>query len=253
MGLADLHIHSIYSWDGTASISAILKHASDNVNLDVIAITDHDEIKGALEAREMASKYKVEVITGSEISTADGHCLALFIDRTIPAGLSLEETVLRVGDQGGICIAAHPATKGTKSLNAFTIHVARRNPQVAQILVGVEVLNSSLLLRRSFKVAEAIALFEGMAWVGNSDAHTLSLVGTGASRFPGTTSSDLLAALIARETRVYYPVPQSPLKIMSHWLKGFALRTAGWVAWNPYPEAPVILGRKAHLGIHGPS
>lgn len=44
MGLADLHLHTIYSYDGTASLAAVLKREKQ-VGLDVIAITDHDELK----------------------------------------------------------------------------------------------------------------------------------------------------------------------------------------------------------------
>jgi predicted metal-dependent phosphoesterase TrpH len=53
MGFADLHIHSIYSYDGTASVHAILRRARQ-IGLDVIAITDHDEINGSLKALELA-------------------------------------------------------------------------------------------------------------------------------------------------------------------------------------------------------
>ena len=79
MGLADLHLHTIYSYDGTASIQAVLTRARQ-IGLDVIAITDHDEIAGALKALELAPHYGVEVIPGSEITTAEGDLLALFIN-----------------------------------------------------------------------------------------------------------------------------------------------------------------------------
>ncbi len=75
MGLADLHLHTIYSYDGTASLAAVLNRAKQ-LGLDVIAITDHDEIAGALKAMKLASNYGVEVIPGSEITTADGDLLA---------------------------------------------------------------------------------------------------------------------------------------------------------------------------------
>ena len=95
MGKADLHIHTIYSWDGTCTVEAVLKQAAHTAELDVIAITDHDEIQGAQEAAELAPRYGIEVIPGSEISTADGHLLALFIPKKISAGLSVVETILR--------------------------------------------------------------------------------------------------------------------------------------------------------------
>ncbi|HLA08610.1 MAG TPA: PHP domain-containing protein [Anaerolineales bacterium] len=72
MGLADLHIHTICSYDGTASVPAVLARAK-KIGLNVIAITDHDEIAGSLKARGLASKYSVEVIPGIEITTPEGY------------------------------------------------------------------------------------------------------------------------------------------------------------------------------------
>ena len=69
MGLADLHVHTIYSYDGTASIPAVLARARQ-IGLDVIAITDHDEIAGSLQALELAPAFGVEVIPGMEVTTA---------------------------------------------------------------------------------------------------------------------------------------------------------------------------------------
>ena len=91
MGLADLHLHTIYSYDGTATLPAVLRRARE-IGLNVIAITDHDEIAGALEAVKLASHYGVEVIPASEITTAEGDLLALFIHEKIQPGLSLIET-----------------------------------------------------------------------------------------------------------------------------------------------------------------
>ena len=88
MGTADLHIHSIYSHDATTTVRAILKQASD-VGLNVIAVTDHDEIRGSLEARELAPKYGIEAISGAEVTTKDGHLVALFVDTLPPSGLPL--------------------------------------------------------------------------------------------------------------------------------------------------------------------
>lgn len=247
MGLADLHIHSIWSHDGTATISAILKYVTSNTKLNLIAITDHDKINGALEAVDLAPKYNIEVIPGSEISTRDGHLLALFINKAIAPGLSLSETVLRVGKQNGLCIAAHPSNGNSFSLKPETIIKARKDPDVARILIGVETVNSSLIIKRSFRIAEKLAFLQSMARVGNSDAHTLSLVGTAATIFPGTSSSDLKKALLNRETDIQYEVNQNAVKILSHWFRNYILRTAGWVSWNPHPSTPLVFGRLARI------
>jgi predicted metal-dependent phosphoesterase TrpH len=77
--------------------------------LDIIAITDHDEIRGALLAEQIAPEIGIQVIPGVEITTAEGDLLALSIRKLIPAGLPLIETILRVGEQGGFCLAPHPS------------------------------------------------------------------------------------------------------------------------------------------------
>ncbi len=78
MGLADIHIHTIYSYDGTAPVPAVLKRARQ-VELDIIAITDHDEIRGALMAEQLGSKYDIHVIPGVEITGTEGDLLALSV------------------------------------------------------------------------------------------------------------------------------------------------------------------------------
>ena len=59
MGKADLHIHTAYSYDGTATVAAVLEHVTHHTDLYVIAITDHDENDGALEAVELSPRYGV--------------------------------------------------------------------------------------------------------------------------------------------------------------------------------------------------
>ena len=185
MGFADLHIHSLNSYDGTASVSAILKYTADFTNLNVIAISDHDSLRGGQEALDLASKYNMQVIPGCEISSKDGHVLALFIDRPVAAGLSLVETVHLVGEQGGICIAAHPMAKGVNSLTFPILKNALEQPGISKTLVGIETFNGGLVYtRRNQSVAEGCRTLP-LAQMGNSDAHILQVIGQGASFFPG--------------------------------------------------------------------
>ena len=75
MGLADLHMHTFFSYDGTASVPAAFVRTR-KIGLDVIAITDHDEIAGSLKSMELAPRYGIEVIPNIEITTAEGDLLA---------------------------------------------------------------------------------------------------------------------------------------------------------------------------------
>src|SRR5713101_9262268 len=90
LGRADLHMHSTYS-DGIATIEQILHHVQYNTRLNVIALTDHDVIEGSLRARDLWAKgrYRFDFIVGEEISTREGHMLALFIEKRIAPGLSM--------------------------------------------------------------------------------------------------------------------------------------------------------------------
>src|SRR5258705_7755587 len=181
MGLADLHIHTIYSYDGTASVPAVLTRAKQ-IGLDVIAITDHDEIAGSLKALELAPKYGVEAIPAIEISTAEGDLLALNITQKIARDRPLIETVLKAGEQGGFCIAPHPMAGGLgmKSLNAYSILRALRHAEVAQILIGIETYNATTIDKMSNRYARILGNQLDLAKTASSDAHVLETIGLGA-------------------------------------------------------------------------
>ncbi|MBC7875738.1 MAG: PHP domain-containing protein [Anaerolineales bacterium] len=218
MGLADIHVHTIYSYDGTASLSAVLNRAKQ-IGLDVIAITDHDEIAGALKAMEMAPMYGVEVIPGIEITTAEGDLLAYFITEKVDAGLSLVETVLRVRALGGVCIAAHPMAggMGMKSLSARSILKALRNPAVAETLIGIETYNATALDKMSNHYARILANRLNITQVGNSDAHVVEALGLGATEFEGNSAADLLSALKNGKTRIRKQKEWSAFRILGSW------------------------------------
>lgn len=219
MGLADLHIHTIYSYDGTATVPAVLAHAKQ-AGLNVIAITDHDEIKGALQAFDLATEFGIEVIPGIEITTAEGDLLALFVREKIEPGLPLMETILRVGEAGGICIAPHPMARGMgmKSLSSPAIIQALHHPDTCRILVGIETYNATALDRESNHHAETLAAeCPGIAQVGNSDAHIAQAIGLGATEFLGCTAADLLEALWIGATDVRRGVELNSARMLGTW------------------------------------
>ncbi len=239
MGYSDLHIHSIHSYDGTASISAILKYASANTDLNVLAITDHDTMSGVSEAINLAPKYNLEVIPGMEVSSKDGHVLCLFINRPIPAGLSLLETVLRVADQGGLCIAAHPMAKAVNSLRFETIRETINHPEAVNTLIGVEAFNGGLVYTRGNTSVEIESRKLPLAQVGDSDAHILRMIGQGASWFEGTTAQELKTALLNHTTTPRRGHGLSGAAVLTSYIPNYLMRKLGWVSWNSSPEASI--------------
>jgi len=196
MGLADLHIHTIYSYDGTASVPAVLRRAKE-IGLDVIAITDHDEIAGSLKALELAPQYGVQVIPGIEITTAEGDLLAFNITQVVERDLPLIDTILKVGELGGFCIAPHPMAGGLgmKSLSAYSILRVLRNAKAAQILIGIETYNATTIDKMSNHYAHILGSRLDLAKTASSDAHIIDTIGLGVTEFEGYTAQDLVKAL----------------------------------------------------------
>lgn len=222
MGLADLHIHTIYSYDGTASVPAVLKRARQ-IGLDVIAVTDHDEIAGSLKALELAPAYGVEVIPGTEVTTSEGDLLALNVTEKIPHARPLVETILKVGELGGFCIAPHPMAGGfgMKSLSAYSILKALRNPDVAQILIAIETYNATTIDRMSNHYARILAERLDITQTASSDAHIVEAIGLGATEFDGHTAQDLIAALQNRDVRIRKQKEWTSVRILGSWAANY--------------------------------
>jgi predicted metal-dependent phosphoesterase TrpH len=222
MGLADLHIHTIHSYDGTASALAVLTRAK-KIGLDVIAITDHDEIAGSLKALELAPNYGVHVIPGIEVSTADGHLLALNITEKIQRDLPLIETISKVYKMGGFCIAPHPMAGGIgmKSLSAYSILKALRHPEVARTLIAVETYNATAIDKMSNPCARTLADRLGIAQTASSDAHVVEAIGLGMTEFDGCTTQDLLTALQKGVTRQYQQKEWNAVRILGSWAANY--------------------------------
>jgi predicted metal-dependent phosphoesterase TrpH len=104
----DLHMHTDHSGDCATPVEVLLATARER-GLGAIAVTDHNEISGALEARAQAEEAGVKVIVGEEVKTAgQGEVIGLFIEEKIPRGLTLEETVAEIKRQGGVVYVPHP-------------------------------------------------------------------------------------------------------------------------------------------------
>ena len=236
MGTADLHIHSIYSLDATTTVRAILKQAAD-VGLNVIAVTDHDEIRGSFEAQQLAPQYGIEAIPGAEISTKDWHLVALFIKTLPPSGLSISDTLIRIGKQGGIAIAPHPFNNLPNSLSMEAVLGALANPRAKGPLKGIETHNMGT--QNFDRVAQKLSVFLPFAKIASSDAHIYRAIGAGRTEFPGTTAQDLRTAL---EKNTTVPVPyegESSARAVLSWMRRIAMRKFGYASDTTSASTPI--------------
>jgi predicted metal-dependent phosphoesterase TrpH len=200
-GLADVHMHTTYS-DGTGSVEEVLAHVEQATPLDVIAITDHDTIEGALRARALAARrnYRFEVVVGEEISTREGHLLALFLEQRVPPHLSIERSIELVHAQGGLAIVAHPFNRIFRhSVQRPVMDRLLRQPEVHPD--GIETLNGSFAGIGSSQIAMRLARTV-YPWpeIGGSDAHTPTAIGSSHTLFFGEGATGLREALERGET-----------------------------------------------------
>jgi predicted metal-dependent phosphoesterase TrpH len=105
----DLHMHTDHSGDCATPVDVLLQTARDR-GLGAIAITDHNEVSGALEARRIAEGFDdLKVIVAEEVKTAEqGEVIGLFLEEKIPKGLTMAETIAEIRRQGGLVYVPHP-------------------------------------------------------------------------------------------------------------------------------------------------
>jgi predicted metal-dependent phosphoesterase TrpH len=185
---------------------------ADELRLDVLAVTDHDTIDGALRAREFAkaTNAQVEVIVGMEVTTRyQDHLVGLFLEHPVPIFRPLVETVRAIQAQGGLAIVAHPFLGIPTSISSKRLLRA-----LAEVTFdGIEIENQYMRERtreRAQRFLQKHAERVG-ARIGATDAHFGDL-GRSLTLFPGRTAADLRAAIENRTTitaagRIQHPRP----------------------------------------------
>jgi predicted metal-dependent phosphoesterase TrpH len=157
----DLHTHSHYSRDGVIKPADAIRIAKKR-GLDGIAITDHNTIRGGLEAKKLKPKG-LDVVCGAEMKTDRGDVIGLFLTEEIRA-VDHVEVIEEIKRQGGIAIVPHPFD----SMRSSAFWLIDRD---AKKMDAVEVLNARCVFKRSNAMANAYADTYHVAKVGGSDAH----------------------------------------------------------------------------------
>ena len=174
--VADLHMHTSWSHDCSIDAAELVDHAEAE-GLGAIAVTDHNVFGGALEAADHARNRDLVVIRGEEIKTdGQGEVIGLFLEREIPRGLSWEETVAAIREQGGLVYVPHPFDRMHAIPDSRTLHRHLTDIDV------LEVYNARLLFEGYNDEALRFARKYNLTMGAGSDAHVLQGVGTGALR-----------------------------------------------------------------------
>ncbi|MGQ3411205.1 CehA/McbA family metallohydrolase [Natrinema sp. LN54] len=174
----DPHVHTDASYDGETTPAELVR-AARSVGLDGIVVTDHDTIDGATRAAALAPD-DLAVIVGCEVSTADGHLLAIGIDAAPEPDRSLVETARTVQDAGGIAVVPHPFQRSR--------HGAREG--AIDGVDGIEVYNAHAVTNVRNRQSERFARRNDYPQFGGSDAHRADHVGRAVTevRLPAAAS-----------------------------------------------------------------
>lgn len=185
---ADLHVHTNYSKDCVMPIESILETARE-VGLGALAIADHNEIEGAFLARELAQGDPL-IIVAEEVKTTEGEVIGLFLKEAVPRGLSFDDTLSLIKEQGGLVYVPHPfdALRTTPSYRSMVDNLHR--------IDVIETYNARVALSSFNLSAERFAAKYNVVAGAGSDAHVLQGLGTAMLRMPRfTDSQSFMAAL----------------------------------------------------------
>ena len=163
---ADLHVHTTYSKDSLITPKDLVYYARKR-GLNAVAVTDHNQLEGAY---EIAKETDFLIIPGVEVSSSDGHIVALNVRELIPRGYSAVETVERIHRAGGVAIACHPYVYSKGCLR----------DNVCATFDAVEVINARAFpFKSSVKKAEETAERLKLSRVAGTDAHYGPQIGYG--------------------------------------------------------------------------
>ncbi|MEF8848038.1 MAG: CehA/McbA family metallohydrolase [Candidatus Thermoplasmatota archaeon] len=163
----DLHVHSKYSDDAKGSTKDIIKNIKKK-GLDGFALTDHNSLKGVKKALKYKDKDFI-IIPGVEVSTNEGHLLALNVHENIKKRLPLEETIEEIKSKGGTPVVPHlfRSMSGIKEKNL---------EKTTDKITSIEVFNACSLPKTNVKTAK-IAKKYNLGGTGGSDAHSPEYAG----------------------------------------------------------------------------
>ncbi len=174
----DLHSHTMWSGDATTTPEE-LREAVAESGIDVLCITDHGTINGAVELAASGA-LGCRVIVGEEVRTSAGELIGLFLSERLPFGLKPEEAVAAIRRQGGVVYVPHPFDPMRHCLAEDALERLARSGS----LDAIEVLNAKVSLDHLNRRAADFAAEHGLLAGAGSDAHVASAVGAAYVEMP---------------------------------------------------------------------
>jgi predicted metal-dependent phosphoesterase TrpH len=193
---ADFHIHTRFSRDSILAEEKLIRLALER-GLTHVAVTNHNNVEGAMAARdkvvELGLADQLTVILGEEVSTADGEVVGLFLQRTIPRGLTADETADAIHEQGGLVSIPH-------AYDPFRNAHIREAPLIDLLEAGkvdmVEVFNSRVTFQRHNLQAAELAARYKVPGIACSDSHSSFEIAMSFNALPTFANADQLRAAL---------------------------------------------------------
>ena len=198
----DLHSHTMWSGDSTTTPDEIAG-AVVEAGIDVLCITDHNAIKGAV---DLVDRLTCRVIVGEELRTHAGEIIGLFLDERIPVGVQPDEAARAVRAQGGIVYIPHPFDPMRRNISESALDALIEDGLVD----AIEVINAKTSLRSLNDRAASIAAAHGLAAGAGSDAHVPDAIGAAYVEMPDFDGpADFVAKLrLGRPVGHYWDEPR---------------------------------------------
>lgn len=184
---ADLHAHTHFSRDALTSVETFVRRYQQS-GIDYVAVSDHNNIDGALAVQQSAP---FRVIISEEIKSTEGEIIGLFLQENVPKGLTPEDTVRAIKEQGGLVLVPHPYDRARRSV--------LREEAILRIMPDIdiiEVFNGRTVFQDDLERSRRLAEEHGKPMSAATDAHTPWEIGLAYTELPPFEGpSDFLIAL----------------------------------------------------------